>query len=192
MPAKKPKLYHLRWDEHIKYSAVIETDWTSDEIQAHTISAEYSGDEESRPIWQELIETQVLEPNDHVVGRELEYRGVVEASPLSITAENLPHDKKVALIDHLREMLVRKPDGAFREQVVDVFKHFGLDPFDPGSWGVIDRWGHWAVYKVSEEMAQDYWDTHTECWRLCSSITEDKSGDHYVVMDERETSTSSS
>lgn len=186
MPLKKPKLFHIRWKETIEYAAVVETDWTPDEIQAHSLSTEFSGGD-GRPVWQGLVEEQILEPREHVVSRELEYLGVERVNPLSITAEHLPRDKVVALLDEVREALVRKPDDSFHTKIVNLMVTFGLDPVEPGSWGVLDRNSMWPVYCVSEDVARAYWETRTDGWKLCSAITTDKAGtDHYIAIEERD------
>lgn len=185
MPTKKPKTYHIRWKETIHYSAAVQTTWTPDEIVAHDLSS--PSDEEYRPVWQDLLERQVIDPSENVVEREIEFVEAVEASPVDTRAEHLTADSRIELLDHIRELVGRKwQAGEFVEAVTSAFKDFGMQPYESGEWGVMDRWGRWALYLVTEEAAVDYWERNEGMWRLCSSIMPDKGGDHFVVMEERE------
>lgn len=186
MPTKNPKTYHLRWKETIHYSATVQTDWTPDEIVAHDLST-HPEEEEPTPVWQRLLEEQVIDPLENVVVREVEFIEAVEASPIDTRAESLTGDARIDLIDHIRELAGRKwQKDEFLEAVNAAFDEVGLQPYEPGEWGVLDRWGKWAVYQVTEDVAVDYWEKNDGTWRLCSSITVDKGGDHYITMGERE------
>jgi hypothetical protein len=185
MPTKNPKTYHILWKETIFYSAAVQTNWTPDEIVAHDLST--PEDEEALPVWQKLLEEQIVDPSESVVEREIEFMDAVEASPVDTRAESLTADARVELIDNIRDLVARKWEkDEFYEAVNETFKAFGLAPYEPGEWGVRDRWGRWAIYQVTEEAAWAYWEKHDGTWQLCSSITPDKGGDHFVVMEERE------
>lgn len=186
MPTKTPKLFHLQWKETIEHSAIVETDWTAEEIQAHALSSEYS-DDEGQPIWHHLIEEQILDPKDHVVSKDLEFVGAHRIDPLTITASDLPRDKMIAIIDNVREEMLRKPDSAFHQRLVDVFVQCGFDTRDEGVWGVLDCKGQWIVHNTSEDTARAFYEVNGGTWKLCSAITIDTNGsEHYVTMEERE------
>ena len=186
MPTNKPKLFHLQWKETTEYSAIVETEWTAEEIQAHALSSEYS-DDDGQPIWHHLIEEQILDPKDHVVSKDMEYVGAHRVDPLTRRADDLPRDKMIAIINNIREEMLRKPDLTTHQRIIDVFVHCGFDTRDEGVWGVLDCKGQWIVHNSSEDTARAFYEVNEGTWKLVSSIAKDNGGDeHFVTMDERE------
>jgi hypothetical protein len=192
MPTNKPKLFHVAWREILEHSALVETDWTTEEIQAHALSSEHAPEgDEGRPIWQFLIEEQILDPRDHIVGRELELVNIERVSPLHVSAESLPRDKMIEIVNAVREALLREKTPDTCRRIFDVFVQAGLDPTDEGVWGVLganaEGGAEWLVHLTSEGTARSFWEANEGTWKLCTSITKDKAGDTaYVTMEERE------
>lgn len=186
MPTKNPKRYRLTWKETKLFSAVVETEWTPEEIVAHALSVEYSEEEETKPVWQELLDMQVVDPSEHVLEHEMEFISAEPAVAADTRAEHLPLDRKLELIDRLRNLTYqRRGNAELFDQMQKIFDECGLSPVEPGEWGVIDCWGTWACYQVTEEMARQYWAEHEGSWRLCAGVVAEEHGDHYITIEER-------
>lgn len=185
MPTDKKKRYHLSWTEVIERTAVIETDWTPEEMQAQAVSAEYS--DSTRPAWEDMLDEQILEPQDHITARDLHLQDIILADPASMSGVDLPRDRKIELIDRMRELSFRQwgADG-YQKEVRKLYEELGFPLPEQGDWGVMDRHGAWMVYQVSEVVARRYWEEHSGMYTLCASIVEGPGGSGgYVIMEER-------